>query len=89
MSTNESVQTSFIRRYAIFSSFSRLLTRNNHEFYHKFIFEQTRNQRLLYLSRDCKSLYENDIIHFRHKKNYRRRSNRDDFRLCDLEIRSI
>ncbi len=89
MSTNENAQTSFIRRYAIFFSFSRFLTRDNHEFYHRFIFEQTRSQRLRCLSRDYKSLYENDIIYSRHKKNYRRRFDRDDFRSCDLEIRSI
>jgi hypothetical protein len=88
MSTNESAQTSFIRRYAIFSSFSRFLTKDNHEFYHKFIFEQARSQRLRCVSRDCRSLYENDIIYSRHKKNYRRQSDQNDFRSCDLEIRS-
>jgi hypothetical protein len=89
MLTNESAQTSFIQRYAISSYFSRFLTRDNHEFYHRFTFEQTRNQHLRCLSCDCKSLYENDIIYFCHKKNYRRRFDRNDFRSCDLEIRSI
>ncbi len=69
MSTHENVQTFFIQRFTISFTFSRFMTRDNHELHNKIIVKQALKRRLRCLSRDRKSLYQNDIIHSHHEKD--------------------
>ncbi len=81
MSTHENAQVFFLQRFAIYFSFSKFMTRNNHEFHYKYSFvqrnvinqfdfvKQTFKRRLRYLFRNRESLYQNDIIYFCHEEN--------------------
>jgi hypothetical protein len=69
MSTHEYAQTYFLRRFAVFFSFSKLMTKDNHKFHYKSFVKQAFRRRLRCLSRDRESLYENDIIYSRHEEN--------------------
>ncbi len=68
MSTHEDAQTFFLRRFANFF-FSRFMIRDNHKFHYKFLVKQTFRRCLRCLFRDRKSLYQNNIIYFRHEEN--------------------
>ncbi len=87
MLTHEDVQTSFLRRFAVSFSFSRLMTRDNHEFYYKSFVKQAFRRRLRCLSRDRESLYQNDIIYLRHEKNNCCWINKDHLRARNAQIR--
>ncbi len=87
MSMHEDAQTSFLRRFAISSSFSRLMTKDNHEFYYRFFVKQTFRHRLRCLSRDRESLYRNDIIYSCHEENNCCWINKNHLRARNAKIR--